>query len=60
MDIVDLDWLPQQGLRLTLNGRQRGEPIPGEDLYAALLRIFVGERPVDKEMKIGLLGGPVA
>ena len=60
MDIVDLDWLPQQGLRLTLNGRQRGLPIAGEDLYAALLRIFVGQRPVDKEMKIGLLGGPVA
>ena len=60
LDIVDLDWLPQRGLQLTLNGRARGEPIPGEDLYSALLRIFVGERPVDKEMKIGLLGGPVA
>ena len=60
MDIVDLDWLPQKGLRLSLNGRERGQPIPGEDLYAALLRIFVGQRPVDRELKIGLLGGPVA
>lgn len=58
-DVIDLDWLPGTGLQLTLNGRQRGEPIPGEDLYAALLRIFVGDRPVDPEMKIGLLGGPV-
>ncbi len=59
MDIVDLDWLPKQGLRLMLNGRQRGPIIPGEDLYAALLRIFLGDRPTDKELKIGLLGGPV-
>ncbi len=59
-DIIDLDWLPQQGLRLAVNGRPRGQLIAGEDFYAALLRIFVGDRPADKEMKIGLLGGPVA
>lgn len=58
-DVVDLDWLPGRGLQLALNGKLRGAPIPGEDLYAALLRIFVGERPADPEMKIGLLGGPV-
>lgn len=58
-DVVDLDWLPGRGLQLALNGKPRGAPIPGEDLYAALLRIFVGERPADPEMKIGLLGGPV-
>ena len=59
-DVVDLDWLPGRGLQLTCNGRSRGEPIPGEDFYAALLRIFIGERPVDPELKEGLLGGPVA
>ena len=59
-DVVDLDWLPGRGLQLVLNGQLRGEPIPGEDLYAALLRIFVGDKPVDAELKIGLLGGPVA
>ncbi len=59
-DVVDLDWLPGRGLQLVLNGQLRGEPIAGEDLYAALLRIFVGDKPVDPEMKIGLLGGPVA
>jgi Chalcone isomerase-like len=59
-DVIDLDWLPGRGLQFALNGQLRGAPIPGEDLYAALLRIFVGERPADPEMKIGLLGGPVA
>ena len=59
-DVVDLDWLPGRGMQLTFNGRLQGAPIPGEDLYAALLRIFVGQRPADPELKIGLLGGPVA
>ncbi len=59
-DVIDLDWLPGLGLQFALNGQPKGAPIPGEDLYAALLRIFVGERPADPEMKIGLLGGPVA
>ncbi len=58
-DVVDLDWLPDSGLRLARNGRELGAPIAGEDFYTALLRIFVGPRPVDPEMKIGLLGGPV-
>ena len=59
-DVVDLDWLPDRGLQFALNGQPRGAPIPGADLYAALLRIFIGDKPVDGELKIGLLGGPVA
>lgn len=55
-DVVDLDWLPGQGLRLTLNGRARGEMLPGEDLYAGLLKIFIGRDPVDTRLKAGLLG----
>jgi hypothetical protein len=58
-DIVDLDHLPGQGLVFRHNARVLESPIPGEDFYTALLRIFIGVRPVDKEMKIGLLGGPV-
>jgi len=58
-DVVDLDFLPGQGLVFRHNGRALGTPIAGEDFYTALLRIFIGGRPVDKEMKIGLLGGPV-
>lgn len=58
-DLVDLDWLPGQGLAFAYNGRVLGSPIAGADLYAALLRIFIGQRPVDPEMKLGLLGGPV-
>ncbi len=59
-DVIDLDWLPGRGLQMTLNGQARGEPIPGDDLYAALLLIFIGDKPVDANLKIGLLGGPAA
>jgi len=55
-DVVDLDYLPTAGLVLAVNGRARGEAIPGEDLYAAVLRIFVGDKPVDAALKAGLLG----
>lgn len=58
-DAIDLDFLPGRGLVLLLNGKPRGEPIPGDDLYAALLRIFLGDKPSDPELKQGLLGaGP--
>ncbi|HET9977791.1 MAG TPA: chalcone isomerase family protein [Burkholderiaceae bacterium] len=59
-DLIDLDFIPGTGLQLSLNGKPRGEPLPGEDLYAALLRIFIGDKPTDPELKLGLLGGPVA
>lgn len=55
-DVVDLDFVPGSGLRFSLNGRFRGSPLAGADFYAALLRIFLGERPVDRELKRGLLG----
>lgn len=58
-DVVDLDYVPGDGLLFTHNGRRVGEALAGADFYAALLRIFVGPRPVDPDMKIGLLGGPV-
>ena len=58
-DVVDLDFLPAEGLVFVHNGRTLGTPVEGEDFYAALLRIFIGPRPVDAELKTGLLGGPV-
>jgi len=55
-DVIDLDYLPGKGLQMSLNGRPRGEVVPGEDLYAGLLKIFVGTVPVDARLKAGLLG----
>ena len=55
-DVVNLDYAPDIGLTMTVNGKAYGAPVPGADLYAALLDIFVGDRPVDPKMKAGMLG----
>lgn len=55
-DVINLDYLPGDGMTMTVNGVRRGTAIAGEDFYAAVLRIFLGRRPVDEELKAGLLG----
>jgi hypothetical protein len=39
-----------------LNGAARGKPIQGEDFYRALMRIWLGDKPVDGDLKQGMLG----
>lgn len=56
-DVINLDFSPQTGTVIAINGTPRGRPIPGEDFYQAVLRVFLGERPVDPDVKRGLLGG---
>jgi len=41
---------------MRVNGKPVGAPVPGADLYAAMLNIFIGDRPVDAKMKAGMLG----
>jgi hypothetical protein len=55
-DTVNLDFEPARGTVFGLNGTLRGEAVPGEDFYAALLRSFVGDKPYDQRLKAGLLG----
>ena len=55
---ISLDWLPETGTVITVDGRVRGKPIPGEDFYRALLRIWLGERPATADLKKALLGQP--
>jgi hypothetical protein len=54
---ITLDWLPAAGTQLTVEGKPAGSPIPGEDFYRALLRIWLGDRPVQDDLKNALLGG---
>jgi hypothetical protein len=57
-DVVNLDYLPNKGLVFSLNGVVKGQTIAGADFYAGLLRIFIGEKPVDQKLKAGLLSLP--
>ncbi len=54
---ITLDWLPGAGTQVTVQGKPTGAPIPGEDFYRALLRIWLGENPVQSDLKAALLGG---
>ena len=53
---ITLDWVPAAGTQLTVDGKPSGAPIPGEDFYRALLRIWLGEHPVQDDLKKALLG----
>ena len=54
--VVHLDWLPDSGTRLTFNGAAKGTDISGEDFYRALLRIWLGDKPAQDDLKEQLLG----
>ena len=54
-DVVTLDFVPSKGLIFSLNGVAKGRPIAGADFYAGVLRIFIGDKPVDQKLKAGLL-----
>ncbi|MBL8378617.1 MAG: chalcone isomerase family protein [Burkholderiales bacterium] len=56
--VVTLDFAPDGGTRVALDGTTRGKPIPGEDFYRALLRIWIGDKPVDRTLKAAMLGQP--
>ncbi|MBC7778478.1 MAG: chalcone isomerase family protein [Proteobacteria bacterium] len=53
---IALDWVPKVGTRIVVDGKARGEPIAGEDFYRALMRIWLGARPVSDNLKQGMLG----
>jgi hypothetical protein len=54
--VVTLDFIPEAGTQITVDGAARGRPIPGEDFYAALLKIWLGDKPVDADLKKAMLG----
>ncbi len=56
-DAINFDYTPDGGTRITVNGQPRGNPIPGHDFYAAVMRIWLGDKPVDDGLKKGMLGG---
>ena len=52
---IALDWTGA-GTRLAVNGKPAGKPIAGEDFYRALLRIWIGDKPVQDDLRKALLG----
>ena len=52
---IALDWTGA-ATQLLLDGKAAGRPIQGEDFYRALLRIWLGDKPVQDDLKKALLG----
>ena len=55
-DAIDLEFVPARGTQVLLNGAPRGDAITGDDFYVALLKMFIGERAIDKNLRAALLG----
>lgn len=55
-DLIHFEFTPAAGTRVLVNGQPRGAAIAGEDFFAAVLRIWLGDKPVDDDLKKGLLG----
>jgi hypothetical protein len=52
---IALDW-NGSATQLMIDGKPAGAPIAGEDFYRALLRIWLGDKPVQDDLKRALLG----
>src|SRR5262245_51553807 len=55
-EVVALDFVPGSGTRVLVNGAAKGKPIPDEGFYRAVLKIWLGDKPADADLKRGLLG----
>lgn len=56
-DTITVDWVPEKGTVIYFNGKQNGETMQDQGFYNALLKIWLGDKPVDSTLKPALLGG---
>ena len=53
-DVVFLDYIPEVGTEVRINHELRGI-ISGRDFYVALLKVWLGEKPADDDLKEAML-----
>jgi len=53
---INLDWTGAD-TQVVVQDKPAGKPIAGQDFYRALLRIWLGDKPVQDDLKKALLGG---
>ncbi|MEZ5607745.1 MAG: chalcone isomerase family protein [Burkholderiaceae bacterium] len=51
-----IDWVPGTGALLTIKGQPLAEPFVEPAFFQALLRIWLGDKPADWQLKDALLG----
>jgi Chalcone-flavanone isomerase. len=52
---IALDW-NGTATQLLIDGKAMGKPVEGEDFYRALLRTWLGDKPIQEDLKKALLG----
>jgi hypothetical protein len=55
-DYFSVDYVPGVGATVVLNGKPMGETIKEPEFFTALLRIWLGDKPADDNLKEALLG----
>lgn len=55
-DAIHFEFTPEAGTRIVVNGRQKGGVIPGDDFFTAVLRVWIGDAPVDAALRKKLVG----
>lgn len=55
--LISFEFTPATGTRVLVNGQAKGTAIPGEAFFNAVLRVWLGDKPADADLKKGLLGG---
>ena len=54
-DVITFDYVPGAGTRVTIAGVDKGR-VEGADFNRALLKIWIGEKPAQEDMKQSVLG----
>ncbi len=54
-DEIRLDYVPEEGTQVWINDALKGS-VPGEDFYRALLKIWLGPKPAEADLKDAMLG----
>ena len=55
-DVLTTDWIPGQGTIVHVNGKKVSDVLPDVAFYNAILKIWLGDKPVDAQLKPLMLG----
>jgi hypothetical protein len=54
-DVIRFDYMPEEGTQVWINDSLNGT-VPGEDFFVALLKIWLGPKPAEADLKDAMLG----
>lgn len=55
-DAINIDWVPGSGMHVLVNDKRIGDVLPDIAFYNAFLRIWLGDKPADNNVKQAWLG----